>query len=183
MMGVGHPITTGIFAPPSASCRRPTPARRRSRSFRARRRATRLDAAVHPVLPHDGDCGRSGRWRPGTAAGSHRACDPLPALRAHQVGWVPRPRACHAAPVRGTVQAALLGHLYDFPPPDMLAWVDSLAEIILPCLLIIGLATRISAPRHPGHDGRHPAHRPRGMGQLSSPVGSARSSHHGARSG
>ena len=39
----------------------------------------------------------------------------------------------------------LFGHLYAFPAPDVLAWADSVAEILLPCLLIVGLATRLSA--------------------------------------
>jgi putative oxidoreductase len=39
----------------------------------------------------------------------------------------------------------LFGHLYAFPFPDIIARVDSVAEIVLPCLLIIGLGTRLSA--------------------------------------
>ncbi|MBS0418049.1 MAG: DoxX family protein [Proteobacteria bacterium] len=39
----------------------------------------------------------------------------------------------------------LFGHAYDFPFPDVLALLDSVAEIVLPCLLLIGLATRLSA--------------------------------------
>jgi putative oxidoreductase len=37
------------------------------------------------------------------------------------------------------------GGTYDFPIPDTLALVDSIAEIVLPVLLVVGLATRLSA--------------------------------------
>jgi putative oxidoreductase len=39
----------------------------------------------------------------------------------------------------------LFGHLHAFPFPDIVARIDSVAEIVLPCLLIVGLATRLSA--------------------------------------
>jgi putative oxidoreductase len=39
----------------------------------------------------------------------------------------------------------IFGRTYGFPAPDVLAWIDSVAEIVLPCLLIVGLATRVSA--------------------------------------
>ena len=39
----------------------------------------------------------------------------------------------------------LFGGVYSFPAPDALAWVDAVAEIVLPTLLILGLATRLSA--------------------------------------
>jgi putative oxidoreductase len=39
----------------------------------------------------------------------------------------------------------LFGHLYAFPFPEAIAWADGIAEIVLPCLLIAGLATRLSA--------------------------------------
>ena len=39
----------------------------------------------------------------------------------------------------------LFGQAYDFPFPDVLAVVDSVAEIVFPVLLVIGLATRLSA--------------------------------------
>lgn len=39
----------------------------------------------------------------------------------------------------------LFGHLYSYPFPDALAYVDGVAEIVLPVLLIVGLATRLSA--------------------------------------
>jgi putative oxidoreductase len=39
----------------------------------------------------------------------------------------------------------IFGKLYDFPAPDTLAFLVGLAEIILPALLLIGLATRVSA--------------------------------------
>lgn len=39
----------------------------------------------------------------------------------------------------------LFGATYDFPMPDAIAFVDGLAEIVLPILLVIGLATRLSA--------------------------------------
>jgi putative oxidoreductase len=39
----------------------------------------------------------------------------------------------------------ILGGVYDLPAPDMLALFDSVAEIVLPILLVIGLATRFSA--------------------------------------
>jgi putative oxidoreductase len=39
----------------------------------------------------------------------------------------------------------IFGQVYDLPIPDTLALVDSLAEIVLPVLLVIGLATRFSA--------------------------------------
>lgn len=39
----------------------------------------------------------------------------------------------------------LFGGVYSFPAPDLVAWTDAIAEIVLPCLLILGLATRVSA--------------------------------------
>ncbi len=39
----------------------------------------------------------------------------------------------------------VLGKLYAFPAPDALAFVVATAEITLPALLLIGLATRLSA--------------------------------------
>ena len=39
----------------------------------------------------------------------------------------------------------IFGQAYDFPIPDVLAWLDSIAEIVLPILLVVGLATRLSA--------------------------------------
>jgi putative oxidoreductase len=39
----------------------------------------------------------------------------------------------------------IFGHAYDFPLPTMFAYVDGIAEIVLPPLLIVGLATRFSA--------------------------------------
>jgi putative oxidoreductase len=39
----------------------------------------------------------------------------------------------------------IFGRVYELPAPDLLALVDSIAEIALPVLLIAGLATRFSA--------------------------------------
>ena len=39
----------------------------------------------------------------------------------------------------------LFGQAYSFPFPDVLAYIDGVAEIVLPVLLIVGLATRLSA--------------------------------------
>lgn len=39
----------------------------------------------------------------------------------------------------------LFGHAYSYPFPDVLAHLDAVAEIVLPILLILGLATRLSA--------------------------------------
>jgi putative oxidoreductase len=39
----------------------------------------------------------------------------------------------------------LFGQVYGFPFPDVLAYLDGVAEIVLPVLLIVGLATRLSA--------------------------------------
>jgi putative oxidoreductase len=39
----------------------------------------------------------------------------------------------------------LFGAEYDFPAPEAMALIDAVAEIALPILLIIGLATRLSA--------------------------------------
>ena len=39
----------------------------------------------------------------------------------------------------------LFGGVYSFPAPDLVAWIDAVAEILLPCLLILGFATRLSA--------------------------------------
>jgi putative oxidoreductase len=39
----------------------------------------------------------------------------------------------------------LFGHQYGFPMPVVLAHLDAVAEIVLPMLLIVGLATRLSA--------------------------------------
>src|SRR5260370_37112131 len=39
----------------------------------------------------------------------------------------------------------IFGHAYEFPLPTAFAYLDSIAEIVLPLLLVIGLATRFSA--------------------------------------
>src|SRR2546425_2980629 len=39
----------------------------------------------------------------------------------------------------------IFGQAYDFPLPAAVAFVNGLAEIVLPVLLVLGLATRISA--------------------------------------
>ena len=39
----------------------------------------------------------------------------------------------------------IFGQAYDFPLPTAFAYLDSIAEIVLPVLLVIGLATRFSA--------------------------------------
>lgn len=39
----------------------------------------------------------------------------------------------------------IFGQLYDMPTPDLMALLDGFAEIVLPILLIVGLATRLSA--------------------------------------
>jgi putative oxidoreductase len=39
----------------------------------------------------------------------------------------------------------LLGHRYRVPAPDALAHLDAVAQVLLPMLLIAGLATRFSA--------------------------------------
>jgi putative oxidoreductase len=39
----------------------------------------------------------------------------------------------------------IFGQAYDFPLPTVVAYVDSIAEIVLPVLLVAGLATRFSA--------------------------------------
>lgn len=39
----------------------------------------------------------------------------------------------------------IFGEAYDFPLPTAFAYVDGIAEIVLPVLLVIGLATRFSA--------------------------------------
>ena len=39
----------------------------------------------------------------------------------------------------------IFGQTYDFPLPTATAYLDSIAEIVLPILLVIGLATRFSA--------------------------------------
>lgn|SRR5690348_2230634 len=39
----------------------------------------------------------------------------------------------------------IFGQAYGFPAPELFAWIDATAEIVLPVLLIIGLATRFSA--------------------------------------
>jgi len=39
----------------------------------------------------------------------------------------------------------IFGQTYDFPAPAVFAYVDGIAEIVLPVLLVVGLATRFSA--------------------------------------
>jgi putative oxidoreductase len=39
----------------------------------------------------------------------------------------------------------IFGQAYSFPAPALFAWIDSIAEIALPILLVVGLATRLSA--------------------------------------
>ena len=42
-------------------------------------------------------------------------------------------------------QLHLFGRTYPFPAPDLVAYVDAVAELLLPVLLVLGLATRFSA--------------------------------------
>lgn len=39
----------------------------------------------------------------------------------------------------------IFGQAYSFPAPEIVAWLDAVAEIVLPVLLVVGLATRFSA--------------------------------------
>jgi len=39
----------------------------------------------------------------------------------------------------------IFGDTYDFPAPEVGALIDAVAEIVLPILLVLGLATRLSA--------------------------------------
>lgn len=39
----------------------------------------------------------------------------------------------------------IFGQAYDFPVPTLFAFLDGVAEIVLPILLVVGLATRFSA--------------------------------------
>ena len=39
----------------------------------------------------------------------------------------------------------IFGQAYNFPVPTVFAYVDGIAEIVLPVLLVVGLATRLSA--------------------------------------
>jgi len=39
----------------------------------------------------------------------------------------------------------IFGDEYDFPAPEAMALLDGVAEILLPILLVVGLATRLSA--------------------------------------
>lgn len=39
----------------------------------------------------------------------------------------------------------VFGHAYDFPMAGLFAYLDGVAEIVLPLLLVVGLATRFSA--------------------------------------
>ncbi len=39
----------------------------------------------------------------------------------------------------------IFGQAYDFPLPTVVAFLDGVAEIVLPVLLVVGLATRFSA--------------------------------------
>jgi putative oxidoreductase len=39
----------------------------------------------------------------------------------------------------------IFGQVYSYPAPGMFAYIDAVAEIVLPALLILGLATRFSA--------------------------------------
>jgi putative oxidoreductase len=39
----------------------------------------------------------------------------------------------------------IFGHAYDFPMPELFAYLDGVAQIVLPLLLIAGLATRFCA--------------------------------------
>jgi putative oxidoreductase len=42
-------------------------------------------------------------------------------------------------------QLHIFGHAYNFPLPDVLAHLDAVGEVVLPVLLMAGLATRLSA--------------------------------------
>ncbi len=50
-----------------------------------------------------------------------------------------------AYPFEDEFKLHLFGHSYDFPLPATVAFVDGVAEIVLPVLLVLGLATRFSA--------------------------------------
>lgn len=39
----------------------------------------------------------------------------------------------------------VFGHAYDFPMPGLFAYLDGVAETVLPLLLVVGLATRFTA--------------------------------------
>jgi putative oxidoreductase len=42
-------------------------------------------------------------------------------------------------------QLHLFGRTFPFPAPDLVAYIDAVAEVVLPALLVLGLATRFSA--------------------------------------
>jgi len=71
----------------------------------------------------------------------------LPFLRSGLTRWDPFPELSIGTRFlfEDQFKLHLFGRLVDLPAPDALAYVTAVAEIALPLLLIVGLATRFSA--------------------------------------
>ena len=71
----------------------------------------------------------------------------LPFLRSGLTRWAPFPSLSPATRYlfENQFKLHLFGALVDLPAPDLLAYVTAIAEILLPLLLFLGLATRFAA--------------------------------------
>ena len=62
------------------------------------------------------------------------------------MGWLLFPFAgCAQYLFEEEFKLHIFGQAYDFPVPTVFAYLDGIAEIVLPVLLVVGLATRFSA--------------------------------------
>jgi putative oxidoreductase len=103
--------------------------------------ADRLDAIVRVIVAW------VGRFGSAAAPPAARIALALPFLRSGLTRWDGFLSISASTQYLFEQQFKLhvFGKLYDFPSPDVLAFLVATAEIALPALLLIGLATRLSA--------------------------------------
>ncbi len=105
---------------------------------------TPLDRAVHGIYPVLGAVTRGAALLTPIAA---RFALAVPFLRSGLTkwsGWFTVSPVADAL-FESIFKLHLFGHAYAYPFPDALAHLDAVAEIVLPVLLILGLATRLGA--------------------------------------
>jgi putative oxidoreductase len=83
--------------------------------------------------------------RCGAADSSAGAGGPVLPLGPDQVGRLSDPLVEPVYLFEEEFKLHVFGGIYDLPAPDALAFVDGVAEIVLPILLVFGLATRFAA--------------------------------------
>ena len=89
-----------------------------------------------------------------------------------QMGRLPDAVGRRAFPVRAGVQAAHFRRSrYPYPAPVLAATLAGIGEIVLPILLVLGLAHALRRAWHPRHDRRHPAYRAGRLGQFPPALG------------